>query len=142
MKKNLLTVFICLILTSVFFSSCGNSPKSFRFDVSNYVSYLETPPGYGPGQVLSRTPEFKHLEKKDRRNLVKLLSDDKNYIWLKIQFTIPEELKNQDLGLFIGYIRGADLLFIIKASDSTEIFLLTKTVPALQANTLCLQSRI
>ena len=112
MKKNLLTVFICLILTSVFFSSCGNSPKSFRFDVSNYVSYLETPPEYGPGQVLQRTPEFKHLEKKDRRNLVKLLSKDKNYIWLRIQFTIPEELNNKDLGLFIGYIRGADLLFL------------------------------
>ncbi len=112
MKKNLLTVFICLILTSVFFSSCGNSPKSFRFDVSNYVTYLETPPGYGPGQVLSRMPEFKHLEKKDMRNLVKLLSDDKNYIWLKIQFTIPEEVKNTDLGLFVGYIRGADLLFL------------------------------
>ena len=112
MKKNLLAVFIILILTGLFFSSCGNSPKSFRYDVSNFVTYLETPPEYGPGQVLSRTPEFKPLEKKNMQNLVKLISKDDNFLWLKIQFTLPDELKDKDIGLFIGYIRGADLLFL------------------------------
>lgn len=112
MKKNLLAVFIILILTGLFFSSCGNSPKSFRYDVSNFVTYLETPPEYGPGQVLSRTPEFKPLEKKNMQNLVKLISKDGNFLWLKIQFTLPDELKDKDIGLFIGYIRGADLLFL------------------------------
>ena len=112
MKKNLLAVFISLILTSIFFSSCGKSPKTFRYDVSNFVSYLETPPEVGPGQVLPRTPEFKHLEKKNMRNLVKLISKDGNFLWLKIQFILPDEFKDKDIGLFIGYIRGADLLFL------------------------------
>ena len=64
MKKNLLTAFIVLIFTSLFFSSCGSKPKYFKYDVSNFVSYIEAPPEFGPGQVLPRIGEFKHLEKK------------------------------------------------------------------------------
>ena len=112
MKKNLLVVFISLILASIFFSSCDKSPKNFRYDVSNFVTYLETPAEFGPGQVLPRASEFKPLEKKNMRNLVKLISKDGNYLWLKIQFTLPEEFKDKDIGLFIGYIRGADMLFL------------------------------
>ena len=104
MKNNLLAVFIIPILTGLFFSSCGNSPKSFRYDVSNFVTYLETPPEYGPGQVLSRTPEFKSLEKKNMQNLVKLISKDGNFLWLKIQFTLPDELK--DMQFYIPNINS------------------------------------
>ena len=105
-------MFISLIFTSLFFSSCGKSPRHFKYDVSNFVTYLETPPEYGPGQVLPKSAEFKPLERKNMRHLVKLISKEGNYLWFKIQFTIPEELKNKDIGLFIGYIRGADLLFL------------------------------
>jgi sigma-B regulation protein RsbU (phosphoserine phosphatase) len=112
MKKNLLVAFIILIFSNLFFSSCGVKPKYFKYDVSNYVSYIETPPDMGPGYVLPRIGEFKHLEKKDMRSLVKLLSKEGNVLWLKIQFIIPEELKGKDIGLLIGYIRGADLLFL------------------------------
>ena len=112
MKKNLLTAFIVLIFTSLFFSSCGSKPKYFKYDVSNFVSYIEAPPEFGPGQVLPRIGEFKHLEKKDMKSLVKLISKEGNYLWLKVQFIIPDELKGKDIGLLIGYIRGADLLFL------------------------------
>ncbi len=111
MKKNLFVVFIILIFTSTFFSSCGKE-KPYRYDVSNYVSYIETSPEAGPGYVLPRIGEFKHLEKKNMRSLIKLISKDGNYLWLKIQFILPEEFKDKDIGLFIGYIRGADLLFL------------------------------
>ncbi len=111
MKKNLLIAFIIFIFSSLFFSSCGKQ-KFYRYDVSNYVSYIETPPDVGPGYVLPRIGEFKHLEKKDMRSLVKLISKDGDYLWLKIQFILPDELKDKDIGLFIGYIRGADLLFL------------------------------
>ena len=112
MKKKFLVSVIILILTGVLFSSCKNSQKHIKYDVSNFVSYLETPPEYGPGQVLPRLSDFKPLSKKNMKSLVGLLSDEDNYIWLKIQFTLPDELKDKDIGLFIGYIRGADLLFL------------------------------
>ena len=41
MKKHFLAAFIILIFSVLFFSSCGNKPKYFRYDVSNYVSYIE-----------------------------------------------------------------------------------------------------
>lgn len=111
MKKKFIIPFITLILTSIFFSSCGK-PKFYRYDVSNYVSYIETTPDKGPGYVLPRIGEFKHLDKKNMRSLVKLVSKEGNNLWLKIQFILPEEFKDKDIGLFIGYIRGADLLFL------------------------------
>ena len=112
MKKNILLTFITLILSSLIFSSCKLANKPFRYDVSNFVSYLETPPEYGPGQVLPKSSEFKPLEKKAMRNLQKLISEEGNYLWLRIQFVLPEELRDKDIGLCIGYIRGADLLFL------------------------------
>ena len=73
---------------------------------------METPPEFTPADVFPRQMDFKPLSKEEMKNLNKLTTKDENFIWLKIQFIIPEELKNKDLGLFIGYIRGADLLFL------------------------------
>ncbi len=112
MKKNFITTFIILIFSSLFFSSCGSKPKFSRYDVSNFVSYLETPPNYTPGDVLPRQNDFKPLSKKEMKNLNKLTTKDENFIWLKINFFLPEELKHHDIGLYIGYIRGADLLWL------------------------------
>ena len=112
MKKNYNTAFIILIFTSLIFSSCRVSHKTIRYDLSNFVSYMETPPEFTPADVFPRQMDFKPLSKEEMKNLNKLTTKDENFIWLKIQFIIPEELKNKDLGLFIGYIRGADLLFL------------------------------
>ena len=86
--------------------------KSPRYDISNFVSYLETPPEYNLGQVNQRSLDFKPLSKKDMGNLNRLIEKDGDFIWLKINFYIPENLRDKEIGLYIGYIRGADLLFI------------------------------
>ncbi len=113
MKKKFITAFIILIFTSLIFSSCGRKNKYFRYDVSNYVSYLEaSKEAAGPGHILPRSSEFKPLSKKQMKSLIKLLEKDDDYLWLRIQFILPEELKGRDIGLFLGYIRGADLLFL------------------------------
>ena len=112
MKKNFFKAFIILILTSLTLSSCGHNPNFIRYDVSNFVSYMEAPPDYNLGQILPRQGDFLPLSKKEMRNLNKLTTNDENYIWLKINFFLPEELKHHDIGLYIGYIRGADLLWL------------------------------
>lgn len=112
MKKNFLTAFIILILASLTLSSCSRNQKFLRYDVSNFVSYMETPPEYTLGDVLPRQGDFLPLSKKEMKNLHKLLSNDDSFIWLKINFFLPEELKHHDIGLYIGYIRGADLLWL------------------------------
>ena len=112
MKKNYITTFIILIFTSLIFSSCSKKPEYTRFDVSDYVTYLETPAEYTYGQVLAKAVDFKPLSKKDMGNLNNLIENDGDFLWLKIQFYIPENLKDKEIGLYIGYIRGADLLFM------------------------------
>ncbi len=112
MKKNFLWAFIILIITSLSFSSCKNKTKYFRYDVSKYITYLETPAEYELGQVLPHSLEFKPLPVKSMMNLNKLIKRDGDFLWLRIQFYIPEELRGKEIGLYIGYIRGADILFI------------------------------
>ncbi len=112
MKKIYFKAFIILFLFTVLFSSCKKAEKYARYDVSNFVSYLETPPDYNIGDVLPQSGKFKSLSKQAMKNLNKLLTRDNSYIWLRIQFSIPEELKEKEIGLYIGYIRGADLVFI------------------------------
>ena len=58
---------------------------------ANFVSYLETPPDYHIGDVLPQSGKFKPLSKQAMKNLNKLLTRDNSYIWLRIQFSIPEE---------------------------------------------------
>ena len=116
MKKNFFTVFIILIITSLTLSSCSHKKKFVRYDVSNFVSYMEAPPEYDLGEILPHQGEFLPLSKKEMKNLNKLTTKDENYIWLKIQFFIPEELKNKEIGLYIGYIRGADILWMNNTS--------------------------
>ena len=93
MKKNIFVVFIILIFTSLIFSSCSGLHKDARYDLSNYVTYLETPPEYNIGQVLPRSLDFKPLYKRNMGNLNKLLEKDGDFLWLKIQFYIPEKIK-------------------------------------------------
>ncbi len=116
MKKNFFTVFIILIITSLTLSSCSHKKKFVRYDVSNFVSYMEAPPEYDLGEILPHQGEFLPLSKKEMKNLNKLTTKDENYIWLKIQFFIPEELKNKEIGLYIGYIRGANILWMNNTS--------------------------
>ena len=116
MKKNFLTAFIILIITSLTLSSCSHRKKFVRYDVSNFVSYMEAPPEYDLGEILPHQGEFLPLSKKEMKNLNKLTTKDENYIWLKIQFFIPEELKNKEIGLYIGYIRGANILWMNNTS--------------------------
>ncbi len=92
MKKNYITAFIILIFTSLIFSSCGRRPHYFHYDVSNYVTYLETSPECVYGQVMPKLLDFKPLNTKDMGDLNKLLEKDGDFIWLKIQFYVPDEL--------------------------------------------------
>ena len=46
------------------------------------------------------------------KNLFKIVGNRGHFIWLKAEFTLPEELKDMDLGLFVTYIHFADRVWI------------------------------
>lgn len=47
-----------------------------------------------------------------KRNLEKITGRSSHYIWLKTTFTLPEELKGKDLGVYFTYIHFADKVWI------------------------------
>jgi len=73
---------------------------------------MEAPGNYSIAQILPRSSNFKPLSAKEMKHLNKLITKEDNYLWLKIQFSLTDEMKDKDLGLFIGYLRGADLLWL------------------------------
>lgn len=112
MKHRSVLLYVTLIFfISILFSSCYKRQKYNRYDVSNFVYYLEAPPSQHYGQIINRQEEFKKLEKKQMSKLSRLVSQDGDLLWLKIQFSLPEELKGKDIGLYIGHLRSADMLF-------------------------------
>ena len=83
-----------------------------RYDLSSSIEYLETPAEYTLGNIMQHQKDFKPLEKSQFRNMHKLIKKEGDYIWLRINFTIPEEFKNQDLGIFLAQLNATDLFFI------------------------------
>ena len=111
-KHNYILVYFTFIFSiAILFSSCSKRPKYARYDVSNFIYYLETTGDQPYGNVLRLQNDFKKLERKQMNKLSKLVSQDGNLLWLRIQFSVPEELRNKDIGLYIGHLRSADLLF-------------------------------
>ena len=90
--------------------SCNESMKE-RLDLSESIQYIETPYYYTVNNI-SKLEEFKSLPIESMPNLTGLLQNKKNCIWLKIQFRIPDKLKNKDLGLFIGQLKTSDMVWI------------------------------
>lgn len=118
-RKSIFTLgLFCILLFTVF--SCKKNTFSFPYlDLSNSVEYLEAPPEFHVGDITRIEKNFKPLEKKDMGNLLNLLENEDNYLWLRIRFDIPKELRTTDLGLFIGYIHSADRAWLNMASTRT-----------------------
>ena len=116
--RQFLLVFLSLFVFT-FFSCRSRGPDFAKIDLSDAVEYIEAPPGYHIGDMIRMENEFKPLEKKDMKNLLSLLENEDNYLWLRIRFDIPKELQNTDLGVFIGYIHSADRVWINNSSSRT-----------------------
>ena len=56
--------------------------------------------------------EYQPLEKLAYKNLRKLVGYDGKYVWLKTEFELIPELKNDDLSMLIPYLHYADELYL------------------------------
>lgn len=118
MKKffKILKLLMIFVFLSVVFliinKSKDHRPKYFKQNVFSSIEYLETPLHYSIIDVEKQSSDFSKLEYPNNKNLTKLLKNPKNLLWLKIEFEIPQELKDKDIGLFIGRLRSSAMLFI------------------------------
>lgn len=118
MKKffKILPLLILAVIISVGFvgirKSKAHRPQYFKQEVFSSIEYLETPLQYSIIDVEKHSSEFSKLGYPNNKNLTKLLKNPENLLWLRIEFEIPKELKNKDVGLFIGRLRSSAMLFI------------------------------
>lgn len=107
--KNFTKIFL-LFLTLISFSSCKKKTYT-RINLAENLLYLETASHFKFEDV-KRTKEFNELPLKKANKLNSLLTTEQNYIWIKAEFTIPDELKNKDLGLCVAYLRSAGEIYL------------------------------
>ena len=101
-----------LILLSLFITSCSNREKGprkyldndFYWALGSYEDEIEDAPKY----------TYQKLEKLAYKNILRLpgVGNDGKYVWLRVQFTIPDELKNDDLSMLIPYLHFAEVLYL------------------------------
>ena len=56
--------------------------------------------------------KYSYLDSSKLANLDTLIPDQRGFIWLRKTFTVPEELKGQSLGIYLGRISLADETFV------------------------------
>ena len=109
-KNSNILLFIIGIF-SLFIISCSKSTDE-RFYFDNYLQWcIGEDDGKVPEEIITGYG-LKKLAINQEKNLEDVFEDKKGYIWLRADFYVPERLKNQDLGLYIGNIKMAGQVFL------------------------------
>lgn len=109
-KKTFLLIISSLFI--LFFSSCSNSKQKARLYLGYNCDYLSLPQEETIQTIHNYENSFNPLDKSDFGKLSKLLVNEDDYIWIRIRFRIPENLKNKDLSLLIPFLHNADITYL------------------------------
>ena len=108
MKSKVFFVSIISILL-ILLSSCSGKEDKPRIYITDFSWALTTE----ESQVEdAENLTFQKLEKIEYKNLRKLVGYTGQYVWLKTTFTLTDELKNDDLSMFVPYIHFAEELYL------------------------------
>ena len=115
MKKRFSWPFRLLLACICFFSlflltSCGDTEESPRIYLDNDFYWALT--GVNSEPEDADKLDFMHLDKMGYKNLMDLVGIDGKYVWLKAEFELIPELKNDDLSMVIPYLHYADVLYL------------------------------
>lgn len=101
---------VYFLLVSLLFFSCKSSESSknrIYLDNSLYWSICQKDSRIENADDFSYTK----LESLKYRNISNLIGTDGKYIWIKADFSIPEDFVDLDMGLFIPYVHFADKVY-------------------------------
>ena len=105
LKIKCLTVSFMLVLVStLFFSSCKTSTPDAKIDLTTGWTYTL--------DENAKPEDYVAFDNSILGNLETLVPEQYGFIWLKKTFTIPEGLKNQNLGVYLGRISIADETYV------------------------------
>ena len=109
LRSRCLFLFLCFV-SLVLFSSCKEKedPPRIYLDNSFYWALSDVDSTVDDAMHL----EYKHLDNMGYKNLMDLVGRDGEYVWLKTEFKLIPELKNDDLSMVIPYLHFADELYL------------------------------
>lgn len=108
MKSKAFIVSIISIFLSVL-SSCAGKDDNPRIYITDFSWALTTEES---DVEEAETLEFQKLPKLAYKNIRKLVGYSGEYVWLKTTFTLTDELKGDDLSMFVPYIHYAEELYL------------------------------
>lgn len=101
-----------ILFIFLLFSSCKNSSHKSRIQLKESFFYLQADESSTVEEMQARTSDFKKLEHWGKHNLSNIVGIKGSYIWLKCEFTIPQELKNTNLALLIPYLHFSERVYV------------------------------
>ena len=103
--------FAFIFIFSLFlFSSCGQDESVPRIYLDDDFYWALTDAASEPEDA--ENLKFEHLDNMGYKNLMDLVGIEGKYIWLKAEFELIPELKNDDLSMVIPYLHYADILYL------------------------------
>ena len=104
-------LFTVFCLFSLFtFSSCNDKEVPPRIYLDDNFYWALTDAQSMPEDA--ENLKFEHLDNMGYKNLMDLVGIDGKYIWLKADFELIPELKDDDLSMVIPYLHYADILYL------------------------------
>lgn len=82
-----------------------------KFEIGNDFYYWETTADSNLGDAMKNMRNFKKLEDLSEHNLMNIFGRDRHFVWIRAEFEIPKEFKNQPLGLVIPHLRFAEQVY-------------------------------
>ncbi len=95
----------------MFFTSCKpRNPQ--KIELGDTFYYWVSTPDSTPADAMKHYNDFKKLEDKSARNLEHVIGREPKFVWIRSEFIIPPEFRNQPLGLVIPHLRFAEILYL------------------------------
>lgn len=108
-KSNIAIIFFCFI-SLILLASCSKKDEQARIYLDDDFYWALTDAYSEPEDAEKLT--FQHLDNMGYKNLMDLVGIDGKYVWLKAEFELIPELKNDDLSMVIPYLHYAEILYL------------------------------
>ena len=100
------------VFAFVFVSCADKESKDSTLYLNDTYSYILCGADSDCADAEADFPQFEKLKDHSYRNLEKLAGRDGSYMWIKSEFTLPDELKGKTLGYVIPYLHFAEKVWL------------------------------
>ena len=100
------------VFAFVFVSCADKESKDSTLYLNDTYSYILCGADSDCADAEADFPQFEKLKDLSYRNLEKLAGRDGSYMWIKSEFTLPDELKGKTLGYVIPYLHFAEKVWL------------------------------